>query len=177
VPYSERGRMTDEGLAFLRECWTNPTPTFDGHYYRVADVAFEPRPVQEPLPVLVGGNSKAALRRAARHQGWHPNVMFLTDEQLARALDYLRDQPDFAGKESTFEVVLDLLPPATPPFGTASASERRTLLEWFVDNIRALEAKGATGVSVPAVPAASFEDYLESLSWFADEVLPLVREP
>lgn len=68
VPFRERGRMADEYLAVIKELWTSDTPPrFDGKYVSFEEVAFEPKPVQKPhLPIWIGGDADAALRRAAK---------------------------------------------------------------------------------------------------------------
>jgi len=74
VPFAERGAMTDEYLAAMRELWTSPDPSFTGTYTRFRELTFEPKPVQKPHPpIWVGGDSRAALRRAAEiGAAWHP---------------------------------------------------------------------------------------------------------
>jgi probable F420-dependent oxidoreductase len=74
VPFKERGAMTDEHLAAMRELWTSRAPKFAGRYTRFDDLVFEPRPVQKPHPpIWVGGHTPAALRRtAAVGAAWHP---------------------------------------------------------------------------------------------------------
>lgn len=74
VPFAERGAMTDEYLAAMRELWTSPEPSFSGRSTRFAELTFEPKPVQKPHPPLwVGGDSRAALRRVvAVGAAWHP---------------------------------------------------------------------------------------------------------
>jgi probable F420-dependent oxidoreductase len=74
VPFAERGAMTDEYLAAMQELWTSPDPAFAGKYVQFSGLRFEPKPVQKPYPpIWVGGHSRAALRRAARHgAAWHP---------------------------------------------------------------------------------------------------------
>jgi probable F420-dependent oxidoreductase len=74
VPFAERGAMTDEYLAAMRELWTSPTPSFSGRYTQFSEVSFEPKPLQKPHPpIWVGGHSPAALRRAASvGSAWHP---------------------------------------------------------------------------------------------------------
>jgi hypothetical protein len=54
--------------------WSPAPASFNGRFYRYSDIRCEPFPVQEPHPpIWVGGHSRAALRRAARHgDGWHP---------------------------------------------------------------------------------------------------------
>ncbi|MEO8627848.1 MAG: LLM class F420-dependent oxidoreductase [Betaproteobacteria bacterium] len=74
VPFAERGAMTDEYLAAMRELWTSPAPSFAGKYTQFSELHFEPKPIQKPHPpIWVGGHSPAALRRAAAiGAAWHP---------------------------------------------------------------------------------------------------------
>jgi probable F420-dependent oxidoreductase len=74
VPFAERGPMTDEYLAAMRELWTSPAPSFAGKYTRFDGLHFEPKPVQRPHPpIWVGGHGRASLRRAAEiGAAWHP---------------------------------------------------------------------------------------------------------
>jgi len=74
VPFAERGAMTDEYLAAMRELWTSSAPSFSGKYTQFSDIRCEPKPVQKPHPpIWVGGHSPAALRRAAAiGSAWHP---------------------------------------------------------------------------------------------------------
>ena len=73
LPFAERGRRTDEALRLMRTLWTQDNPTFAGPYHTFADILCQPQPVQQPLPIWIGGNSRAALRRtAALAEGWHP---------------------------------------------------------------------------------------------------------
>src|SRR5215813_7936634 len=74
VPFAERGAMTDEYLAAMRELWTSRTPSFHGKYTQFSGLVFEPKPLQTPHPpIWVGGHSRAALRRTARiGAAWHP---------------------------------------------------------------------------------------------------------
>jgi probable F420-dependent oxidoreductase len=70
LPFAGRGARLDEALAVARRLWTEEVVEHHGDCYDFGPVMFEPKPVQQPLPVLVGGESKAALARAARHEGW-----------------------------------------------------------------------------------------------------------
>ena len=74
VPFAERGPMTDEYLAAMRELWTSPAPSFAGKYTQFSGLHFEPKPVQKPHPpIWVGGHGRASLRRAAEiGAAWHP---------------------------------------------------------------------------------------------------------
>ena len=74
VPFAERGPMTDEYMAAMRELWTSPAPSFNGKYTQFSGLHFEPKPIQKPHPpIWVGGHARASLRRAAEiGAAWHP---------------------------------------------------------------------------------------------------------
>ena len=73
VPFDERGAMTDEHLRAMQELWTSAAPAFEGKYTQFGALKFEPKPMQQPLPIWVGGHSRAALRRTvAFGAAWHP---------------------------------------------------------------------------------------------------------
>ena len=72
LDFSTRGRRVDEAIEVCKRLWAEETITHHGEFFSFDEVAFEPKPVQRPgPPILVGGESKAALRRAARlGDGW-----------------------------------------------------------------------------------------------------------
>ncbi|HXH83012.1 MAG TPA: LLM class F420-dependent oxidoreductase [Candidatus Tectomicrobia bacterium] len=91
-PFERRGEVADEWLDIFRRLWTEPDPTFEGRFYRFADMGCFPKPVQKPHPpIFVGGNTRPAIRRAARYgQSWHAIRMRV--EELRPRLDDLRAQ-------------------------------------------------------------------------------------
>ena len=68
-----RGKRLDEALEVCKRLWTEETIKHQGQFYQFDEVMFEPKPVQNPHPpILVGGESPAALRRVAKHgDGWY----------------------------------------------------------------------------------------------------------
>lgn len=64
--FEERGTRTDEYVAVMREFWQSPSPTFEGRYVRFRDAYMRPKPVNGTVPIIVGGHSKLAARRAGR---------------------------------------------------------------------------------------------------------------
>jgi probable F420-dependent oxidoreductase len=72
VPYERRGARAEEFIAVLRELWTSDVSEFSGEFYRLPPVRFDPKPLQKPTPpILLGGTSEPALRRAGRlSDGW-----------------------------------------------------------------------------------------------------------
>ncbi len=68
---STRGARLDEAIEVCRRLWTEPTISHTGPHFPFAEVAFEPKPVQHPIPIFIGGESAPALRRAGRlGDGW-----------------------------------------------------------------------------------------------------------
>lgn len=74
VDFAARGRIADDALRAMRALWTQAMPAYSGRYYSFAGLRFEPKPTQPGgVPILIGGNSAAALRRVLRHNaGWQP---------------------------------------------------------------------------------------------------------
>jgi probable F420-dependent oxidoreductase len=71
LDFDSRGARLDEALAVCVALWRDERVAHEGRFFRFAEVMFEPKPVQRPHPPLViGGETGPALRRAAHHDGW-----------------------------------------------------------------------------------------------------------
>jgi alkanesulfonate monooxygenase SsuD/methylene tetrahydromethanopterin reductase-like flavin-dependent oxidoreductase (luciferase family) len=98
APFADRGAMSDEMLQIFRLLWTAEHPEFHGKFYEFDGIAFFPKPLQNPLPIWVGGHSKRAIRRAVAYgQAWHPTRQ--TPEYVAAHLPYLRQEAERAGRD------------------------------------------------------------------------------
>jgi probable F420-dependent oxidoreductase len=107
LDFASRGRRVDEAVAVCKQLWTDETISHHGEFFSFDDVVFEPKPVQRPWPpILVGGESRAALARAARlGDGWIG--MGHTPDSAAEQIGRLRALLDKHGRDpSAFEVVL-----------------------------------------------------------------------
>lgn len=72
VPFDERAPRTDESIRALRALWSTDE-SFQGDYYRFREARSFPKPVQQPLPIVVGGHTLASARRAGRlAEGYFP---------------------------------------------------------------------------------------------------------
>ncbi|MBV9842282.1 MAG: TIGR03619 family F420-dependent LLM class oxidoreductase [Sphingomonadaceae bacterium] len=70
--WNKRGRKMDETILALRALFEQKSPEFHGEFYDFPPIGFEPKPVQKPLPIHVGGFGAAAERRAAKlGNGWY----------------------------------------------------------------------------------------------------------
>ncbi len=96
VPFKERGRRMDEGLAMMRAVWTEDPVTFPTRYIAAEITDMRMRPLPLPIPIWIGGSSDAAIARALRHDGWHGSRC--TPGQAAAMVQRLREirpEPEF----------------------------------------------------------------------------------
>lgn len=175
VPYEERGARAEEYIQAIIELWTKEEPAFEGKYVSFKDVAFEPKPVQKPhLPVWMGGDADAVLRRTARYaSGWWP---FLTKpEEIPAKIDYMKSQSDYNGQLNeifygfaTSRVgeghIVQSDPRARPGMSSQEIIDR---LGWFAE-------LGVTMSSVPIPAISKIEDYYDYTQWVAEEIMPAV---
>jgi probable F420-dependent oxidoreductase len=69
--FKNRGKRVEEQLEVMRLLWTKELVTYEGQWHRVPDAGIRPLPVQQPIPVWMGGDSEVVIRRAARlADGW-----------------------------------------------------------------------------------------------------------
>jgi alkanesulfonate monooxygenase SsuD/methylene tetrahydromethanopterin reductase-like flavin-dependent oxidoreductase (luciferase family) len=99
-----RAATLDEGLDLLRRLWSGEKVTHAGEHYTVDGVTLAPTPVQRPLPIWIGGNRPASLRRASRWDGWiadssDPTRMTLTPDDVRRSIETI-------GRSDAFDVAV-----------------------------------------------------------------------
>ena len=98
VPFRERGRRMDEGIAMMRAVWSEDPVSFPARHIPavIDDMRMLPKPVK-PIPIWIGGSSETALARALRLDGWHGSR--LSPEEAApivKRLRATRPEPQFA---------------------------------------------------------------------------------
>lgn len=176
VPFHERGRMADEYLEAMIELWTQDEPRYQGRYVSFENVAFEPKPVQKPhLPIWMGGDADAALKRAARFaSGWWP---FLTKPQdIPARLDFIKSQPTFKG--GPFEVMYGM---STSRVGEGHAviddpkARPGMPAQEIIDRLNWFRELGVTMSSVPIPPMKDIDAYLDYAQWVMEEIKPKVQ--
>lgn len=173
VPFRDRGRRADEYLAAMIELWTSDRPVFHGEYVNFENAAFEPKPVSKPhVTIWIGGDSDAALRRAARFAtGWHPHLT--RPEDLPARIDFLKSQPGYDGRP--FEVMYGLSTGRTGPRHEvidAPKGQPTTSKDELADRLGELAALGVTMSAVPIPPVPGVDAYLEYAQWVIEEVRP-----
>ena len=95
-----RGKRVEEQLEVMRLLWTKELVTYEGQWHRVPDAGIKPLPVQRPIPVWMGGESEAVLRRAARRaDGWITLQTFRPGPAAQQTIDRLRGLVREAGRD------------------------------------------------------------------------------
>ncbi|MAG34834.1 MAG: hypothetical protein CL878_01070 [Dehalococcoidia bacterium] len=183
TPFDKRGAVTNEYLRAFVELWNQEHPEFQGNYLQISDVDFAPKPVQRPHPPFwIGGESPAAIRRAARlGDGWSPgsaNPQFPLDttEQFTSAVASLRRRAEAAGRDPhSIAIRFGSVTWSGGQAETGPNGERMPFTgsaEQIAEDVRALAKLGVTHMSV-STPAESLAQELELLESFATEVIPL----
>jgi probable F420-dependent oxidoreductase len=114
----DRGKRVEEQLEVMRLLWTRELVTYEGRWHRVPDAGIKPLPVQRPIPVWMGGESEAVLRRAARlADGWITLQTFRPGPAAQQTIDRLHGLVREAGRDPAAfgvegRVALAQLPPA-----------------------------------------------------------------
>lgn len=128
IPFAKRGKRIDECIEIVQGLTTGDYFEFHGEFYDIPKTKMSPAPTQ-PIPILVGGHADAALRRAARLDGWMHGGGSDPDE-LDRLIARVKQFRDEAGQTGPFEIHV------------ISADA------YTVDGIKRLEDKGVTDVIV-----------------------------
>jgi F420-dependent oxidoreductase-like protein len=177
----ERLRMLNEYIQCVRGLLTQPKTTFDGEFFHLRDAQCEPKPVQERLPIWIGGGGeKVTLRIAAEHaDGW--NVPFIPPEAWAHKSQVLDQHCENFGRDpATITKGVNVGMAFTDEelrrqFGPMSEYVKPGVLsgsvQEMVDKVGAYVDAGSSWV-ILAMRAPFDRDGLER---FAAEVLPAIR--
>lgn len=148
APFKERGAFTNEAITVMRTLWAEEDPRFVGVYSRFAGMKFSPKPLQKPIPIVIGGVSGAAIRRAARlGNGWQP--LGLPPETLGQGMAELREACRACGRDAAS------VPVSIAMSITASTPRRHALGTEPAEIVRNAKAYAALGVDTLVVSATT----------------------
>ena len=181
--FDRRGAVTDEWITIFKQLWTQSPASFTGQFYRYADIRSEPFPLQKPHPpIWVGGHSRAALRRTARHgDGWHPVGAIaaspLPPQEMRAHLDTLKRMTEAEGRDFaalTISYKAPLYDTGIPDRDGARRSFSGHADE-IAGDIRSFAAIGVHEL-IFDFRGESIAGSIERLQRFAAEVMPLVKD-
>ncbi len=147
ISMRQRGALTNESIAVMKELWTSQDPEFDSQRWHFADLKFAPKPKQKPhVPLWVGGASPGAIKRTATMgDGWHPTG--LSPDDFRTASQELRQMAVDAGRSGdaiTMSVRVEVEAHGGP--SSDRAQNRARLpgddVERMIDGIRAYQNAG-----------------------------------
>ncbi|MFF2505467.1 LLM class F420-dependent oxidoreductase [Streptomyces sp. NPDC058067] len=106
VPYAARGRRLEECVGAMRALWSHSPASYAGEYVSFERLHSLPRPASGAVPVVLGGNSEPAVRRAGRiADGWFPYT--IGPDEFAERADLLRTSSREAGRaEDAVEITV-----------------------------------------------------------------------
>jgi len=158
VPWARRGARNDEYIAAMRALWAGPHAEFHGEFVDFEPVTCSPRPVNANIPVIVGGDSPAAVNRAARiADGYFPGEG--NADRLSELIVRVKQAAEDAGRDPA-EIEINAM------FGVQMA-----------DPAAGVEQLRSIGVDRIMVPAFFFAGPggMDRLSQFGEEVIPLAN--
>lgn len=99
IPFAERAGRTDETILAMRSLWKGEPEAFNGKYFQWGPLEMNPKPAQaDGVPIVVGGHSEPAARRAARYgDGFFPGAFSVAD--LMPLLDAMNDECRKIGRD------------------------------------------------------------------------------
>ena len=187
VERGERAAIFDEALAVLRSCWLDEKVDFEGKHFRYSGLRVEPKPVQSPPEVWLGGIAPSELRRVGRlADGWLPS--FVTPEDAAAGWATINEVAASHGRaidDDHFGVLIPYTVGPAPAPLLESLRTRRPDLEdlsvlvpqsWeeLARAIRAFVDVGASKfVVVPMIEPGSPGEWVEHLEQAAAVLQPL----
>ena len=183
-PFAERGRVTDEYIRLMRECWIREPVEFSGTYYRMAPVSALPKPMQKGgIPVWVGGHTDVALRRVGElADGWHPigyrPPARLDVDEYREKVAVIHGWATKAGRNPrditlSFRVPLEIVSSRAKVAGGDRVPFRGSAAE-VIDDIRRYQAIGVSHFVFDPV-AQDVRAQLALMERFAEDVRPAVR--
>ncbi|MBB3601116.1 putative F420-dependent oxidoreductase [Mycolicibacterium sp. BK556] len=102
-----RGALMDERIEAIKALWTDEPAEYHGKYVDFDASYARPKPVQNPLPIYIGGDSDATVRRVIQHQaGWISNPAPI--EHLGRRIEQMREGATHDVRLTTFGTPIDL---------------------------------------------------------------------
>ncbi|PKB71924.1 MAG: LLM class F420-dependent oxidoreductase [SAR202 cluster bacterium Io17-Chloro-G6] len=96
--FTNRGRRSEEQIELLRLLWTHDSVDFNGRYHKVTNAGINPLPVQQPIPIWLGGGEERVIRRIGKMaDGWFPQ--FQPDSAGQEKINEMREHATKAGRD------------------------------------------------------------------------------
>lgn len=159
MPFDNRGKRADEQLEIFNRLFTDESPSFSGEYYSFPEIKFEPKPVQERIPVWIGGASEPAYRRTVRfgdcfHAAFEPIETVEAEWKRVQELTAEAGR-DLDSMELSIRLYLDPASNMKPELSVAGSTEQ------MIETVSAWSAIGTdhllVDITAPGGPSARLE--------------------
>ena len=170
VDFHKRGAICDEYLDAMHVLWTEDSCSFQGKFVSFEGMRQEPKPVQNPFPVWVGGNLPQSIRRAARRgTGWMP--LNIGEDKFADLADSYRKECESAGRP--VGTVCMRIMEGGPTFGGRLMCVGEP--EQIAADLDQLAEQGLTQIQFAPTRVKGLDDIVREMRVIAEKVRPLVR--
>jgi probable F420-dependent oxidoreductase len=180
VDFDERNALFDESLEACRQAWSGASVSMDGIHFSARNCTPWPTPVQDPVPVWIGGNSKLSRRRVAETaQGWIPmpnppalaagrrSAVLETMDDLREMIAYMTQHAESVGRREPIDIMFMSLESGLP--GDPGWDAGRCLTE-----LRTQADEGVTWQAVNSA-GASPKEVLDFLRMYGERVISPLR--
>lgn len=175
--FAARGKRNDEVIAAMTAAWRGEPLAMEGSDFRATDNVLQPLPSQQPHPpLLIGGNSTAAIRRAVTTaQGWIPMPSPASAAKMLgtpgiETLDDLGARIAIADRLATEHGRTEPLQIWFTPWAMSGFGDKRWDPSPLLDELAALAELGVVGVTV-TLPGTTLDEFLRSLDAFAADIV------
>jgi probable F420-dependent oxidoreductase len=184
VPFRDRGRITDASIEAIRALFEERA--YESPWFNFGATHFYPKPKQDPFPLWIGGDSDAAIRRAARHgDGWQPvgppreeswgKGMRHRAQWLREGMERLNEERARLGRDGQPFALVNSIGLLSTAQDAVKMSDRK---DQIVEDIGLLAEAGCTHLHVLFNELNSkgpIEKILDEAQWFAEEIIPQTR--
>jgi probable F420-dependent oxidoreductase len=173
VDINKRNDLMDEYIQAMKASWTGEEFDFEGTGYSARGCRVRPKPLQDPIPLYVGGNSRRALRRAVElADGWNPfftkglstqltkTKSFAGEEDIVSGIQYMQEHCEKVGRKDLPEIVLASI------MGAGADKSAQSV----IDAIGRYEELGVAGAGTSFF-AESKADWCDQAQQFSEDVL------
>ena len=175
--FERRNELTDEAIVAIKRAWTEAGIQATGTGWTAAGNTMLPRPVRQPHPpIWVGGNSKAAIRRAVDHaDGWIPfptigistslvrTAAIRTLDDLVARIDYAKQYMADRGRSAPLDICF-------VPFGFTMPDLRNVDTGKFLETVEQMASHGVTWLTL-LLPGRTRAEYCDAMRRFGADVL------
>jgi alkanesulfonate monooxygenase SsuD/methylene tetrahydromethanopterin reductase-like flavin-dependent oxidoreductase (luciferase family) len=170
--------MTDEQLEIISRLWTEEHITYNGQYYTFNDVAFYPKPIQQPrIPIWIGGEGIQAHRRTARYgDAWFPYFVEISPGELKAGFENVQRLASEGGRDPE-QILFTCCRQIEVTREPISQDERhlRGTPEQLVEALNAYREIGVAHLALQFM-VPRWPDRIEQIERFALEVMPHLRD-